>query len=314
MPCSQGALAKLCCKEGSGAIDFSSGATGFPFFRESLQKRQNQGHPDVIIGTREEVSERARMEPIFYGGWVTFNLSPGFADFFFPWVLGVDESTNTFALTDTLQTFGMLVDKVTGVHEFYNGHVNRCIIEGHGGLGGGPNWVRCSVQCIFRSYLAPGASEAYPSVTLGITGEHAPTIFEDADVAGTSQLVLGTGAVAREMKSFKLDINNHIEPRYVNNLEPTALCPTRRTITLQTVHPYDSGTSSLYNVALGSSAAGTLTFVNGNTSMLFTFGMLQANILTPIIGGKREIDLQLSMSARSVSTTPSLSVVIDETP
>lgn len=311
MPCAQGALARLCMKEGSGDIDFSSGATGFPFFKESLQKRSRIGHPDVIIGSREEISERARFEPYFYGGWVTFNLSPGFADFFFPWVLGEDEATNTFALSETLQTFGMLVDKVTGVHEFYNGVVNRCIIEGNqSGPGNGPNWVRCSVQCIFRSYKAPGSAEAYPSVTLGVSGEFAPFVFEDSDNSGASLLVLGGSA--REYKSFRLDINNHVQPRYVNALEPTALCPTRRTITLQTVHPYDSGTSALYDAAVAG-AAGTLKFLNGTTSVLFTFGALQADVLTPVVNGKSEIDLQLTMSARRVSSTPSLEVTIDET-
>jgi len=312
MPCAQGALARLCMKEGSGEIDFSSGATGFPFARESLQKRARNGVPDFIHGTREEISERARMEPYFYGGWVVFGLSPGFADFFFPWVLGSDESTNTFALAETLQTFGMLVDKVTGVHEFYNGVVNRCIIEGEQkGPGNGPNFLRCAVQCMFRSYKDPSSAESYPSVTLGVTGEYTPLVLEDSDNSGTSRLVLGGSA--REYKSFRLDINNHVQPRYVNALEPTSLCPTRRTITLQTTHPYDSGTSNLYNVALGSSAAGTLTFVNGNTSILFTFGMLQADVVTPVVAGKSEIDLQLQFSARRVSSTASLEVTIDET-
>jgi len=303
-------MAQLCMKEGSGAIDFSSGATGFPFFRESLQKRQRIGHPDLIIGSREEISERARFGPIFYGGWVVFPLSAGFADFFFPWILGSDESTNTFALAETLQTFGMLVDKVTGVHEFYNGHVNRAIITGRqNGPEGSPNWLTCAVQCIFRSYLAPGSSEAYPSVTLGVTGDLAPLVFEDSDSGGTSQLVLG--GAAREYKSFVLDINNHIEPRYVNALEPTALCPTRRTINLTTTHPYDSGTSALYNAAVAG-AAGTLTFSNSSTSILFTFATLQADILTPVVSGKREIDLELKMSARRLSSIGSLVVTVDE--
>lgn len=299
-------------KEGSGEVDFSTGATGFPIFRESLQKRSQVIHPDVIIGSREEVSERARFGPSFYGGWVVFPLSAGFADFFFPWILGSDESTNTFALAETLQTFGMLVDKVTGVHEFYNGVVNRAIITGRqNGPGGPPNWVTCAVQCMFRSYKDPSSAESYPSITLGITGEFAPLVFEDSDSAGVSQLVLGGSA--REYKSFQLDINNHVEPRYVNALEPTALCPSRRTITLTTTHPYDSGTSNLYNAAIAG-AAGTLTFANSNTSILFTFATLQSDVLTPVVNGKQEIDLQLRMSARRLSSTGSLVVTIDEVP
>lgn len=311
MPCAQGALAKLCMKEGSGEIDFSSGATGFPFFRESLQKRARIGHPDVIIGTREEISERARFEPYFYGGWITLALTPGHAATLFPWILGADASGTTFALSDTLQTFGVLVDKVTGVHEFYNGHINRAIIEAKGGTGSGPNWVTCSLQMIFMDYKDPASAEAYPSLTLAVTGEYTPLIFEDSDNAGTSRLTLN--AATREYKSFRLDINNHIQPRYVNALEPTALCPTRRTIQLTTTHPYDSGTSNLYNQAVGG-AAGSLVFVNGNTSITFTFAAVQSDTLTPVVNGKNEIDLQLTSNIRRLSSTGSLVCTIDSSP
>lgn len=308
--CAQGAMARLAMKEGTGEIDFSTGATAFPWFRESLQKRATIGHPDVIIGSREEVSERARFSPYFYGGWVVFPLSPGFADFFFPWVLGEDESTNTFALAETLQTFGMLVDKVTGVHEFYNGNVNQVVIEGSTGQGNGPNFLTCAVQCIFKNYKPPASAESFPSVTLGTTAEFAPLVTEDSDNSGTSRLVIGGSA--RPYKKFRLSINNHIQPRYVNSLEPATLCPTRRTINLSAVLPYDSDNSGLYDAAVAGSS-GTLTFVNGTTSIEFAFAALQADVLTPIVPGKTEIDMQLNMAARKASSTSSLIVTIDET-
>jgi hypothetical protein len=311
MPCAQGALGKLCMKEGSGEIDFSTGATGFPFFRESLQKRARIGHPDVIIGSREEVSERARFSPYFYGGWVVLALSPKTAATVFPWVLGADASGTTFALSETLQSMGVLADKVTGVHEFYNGYINRAIISAkQNGPDGPPNWVTCALQLLFMDYKDPSSAESYPSLTLGITGDYAPLIFEDSDNSGTSRLTLN--AATREYKSFSLDINNHIQPRYVNALEPTALCPTRRTISLTTTHPYDSGTSNLYNQAVGG-AAGSLVFVNGTVSITFTFACVQSDTLTPVINGKQEIDLQLTSSIRKLSTTGSLVCTIDDT-
>ena len=296
-------------KEGSGNVDFSSGATGFPFFRESLQKRAKIHHPDVIIGSRQEVSERARFGPYFYGGWVVVTLTPGLAATLFPWILGADASGTTFSLAESLQSFSVLADKVTGVHEFYNGYINRAIISGkQNGPSGPPNWVTVAMQMIFKNYLAPGSSESYPSLTLGVTGEYAPLVFEDSDNAGTSRLTLNSAT--REYKSFVLDINNHIEPRYVNALEPTALCPTRRTITLTTVHPYDSGTSNLYNQAVAG-AAGSLVFANSTVSLTFTFDTLQADVITPTIDGKREINLELQMSARSLSSTDSLVCTVD---
>lgn len=296
-------------KEGSGAITWSSGATGFTFYRESLQKRAKIIHPDVITGVRGEASERGRFGPYFYGGWVIMPVNPGDCATLFPWILGADASGTTFDLAETLQTFGVLVDKVTDTHEFYNGVVNRAVIHGkQNGPGGPPNHLTVAIQMIFRSY-ATGTS--YPSLTLPVTAQYAPLVFEDSDNSGTSRLVLG--AAARQYKEFTLDLNNYVEPRWINALEPATLCPARRTTTLTTTHPYDSGTSNLYNAAVAG-AAGSLAFVNGSVSITFTFGNLQADIVTPVITGKREIDLQLQMSARSLSSTPALSCAIDSSP
>lgn len=307
MACAQGSLARLAIKEGTGNVDFSSGAIGLPFVRSSLQKRARIGHPNVITGTREEISERARFEPYFYGGWVVFHLTPGHMATVFPWILGADASGTTFGLAETLQAFSVLEDAVTGVHEFYNGYINRAIISGEQrGPGSGPNFITVAVQMMFMNYLAPGASESYPTLALPVTGEYAPLIFED------SVLTLSS---AREVKKFVFDINNHIQPRYVNNLEPTALCPAYRTVTLQTVHPYDSGTSSLYDLTVtGVSSTKTLAITNGTVSITATFGALQVDTQTPVINPKQEIDLQLNMSARKASTTPSISFTVDSTP
>ena len=308
MACAQGALAKLAVKEASGDITWSTGTViPIPFARESLQKRAHIGHPDVIIGTRGEVSERARFSPYFYGGWIVFHLSPGHAATVFPWALGADASGTTYDLAETLQTFGVLVDKVTGVHEFFDGYISRMIISGkQNGPGGPPNFITCAIQCIFKSYNGPGSADSYPSLTYAVTGEYTPLIFEDA------VLTLGS---ATEIKSFNLDINNHIEPRYVNSLTPTALCPTRRTVTLTTISPYDSGTSALYDLTVtGVASTKTLAITNGSTSITATFGSLQVDTQTPVVDGKHEINLQLQMAARSLSTTPAVSFAIDSTP
>lgn len=309
MGCAQGALARLAMKEGSGNLSFASGATQIPFFRESLQKKNTVIHPDVIIGSRQEASERARFGPSFYGGWVVLSLTPGHAALIFPWLLGADASGTTFALAETLQTMSVLVDKVTGVHEFYNGVINRAVIHGkQNGPGGPPNWITVALQFIFQNYLAPGASESFPSTSFAVTGEYAPLVFED------SVLTLGGSSV--EAKEFTIDINNYVQPRWVNNLEATALCPRRRTVTLTTLHPYDSGTSSLYNLAItGVSSTKTLAITNGTVSHTFTFGgALQMPVVTPIVTGKEEINLELQMSARSLSGADGLTCTIDSTP
>jgi hypothetical protein len=260
MPCSQGALGQLAMKEGSGTIDFSTGASFFPFYRESIKKVGKIVHPDVIIGSREEVSERARKTPYFYGGWVVLNLTPGDAATLLPWALGADASGTT---------------------------------------------VSFALQIYFRNYLAPGSSESFPTASYAVTGAYAPLVFEDA--------VLTLASTSREVKSFTLDINNYVTPRWVNNLEATALCPSRRTINFNAVVPYDSGTSALYDAALAG-VSGNLAITNGTVSTTFTFGTLQLDTETPEIRGKQELDLVLNGSIRKTGSTSSLVVTNDSTP
>jgi hypothetical protein len=268
----------------------------------SLQKIGKIYHPDVIIGSREEVSERARKGPYFYGGWVWLTLTPGHAATIFPWILGADASGTTFALAETLQALGVLVDKVTTTHEFYNGVINRAVIQGRQNGPNGANWIRIGLQLFFRSY-AVGTS--YPSLTLDVTGQYAPLVYEDG--------VLTLAGSSREVKAWTIDINNYVEPRWVNNLEATALCPSRRTVRMSAVCPYDSGTSALYDPALAG-VSGSLVITNSSTSITFTAGTIQIDTQTPVIEGKRELDLKLDMSLRKSGSTSSLVVSIDSTP
>jgi hypothetical protein len=304
--CAQGFRARLAMKEGTGNQDFATGATGFPFFRESIKKLATIHHPDLITGTREEISERARYGPNVYGGWLLLALTPGHMATVYPWLLGADAVGTTYALAETLQTFSVLIDKVTGRHEFHDGVINRAIVHGvQHGPGGRPNWITVALQMLFQGYTGPASADAYPSLSLPVTGQYVPMTFEDG--------ALTLAALARETKEFTLDINNYVVQRYVNNLNPTTSCPHHRTVKLKTVHPYDDDTDDLYGQALAG-AAGSLVVTNGSVSITHTFGTLQVPDDTPEVPGKVEIDLELNMDARRVGSTPSLSVTIDDTP
>jgi hypothetical protein len=126
--------------------------------------------------------------------------------------------------------------------------------------------------------------------------------------------VLTLESATREVKEFILQINNHIDPRYVNSLSPTALCPGDRTVMLRTVHPYDSGNSGLLDTALAG-AAGTLAVTNGNVSTSFAFANLKSSFDDPTIRGLGEIDLILDMTSyQATDGTKELIVTNDSTP
>jgi hypothetical protein len=300
--CNQGALKKLAMKEGSGALDWASGATGFPFFSESLKRLETIEVPDVITGSREENSERARYGPNFFGGWLVLACNPADWATIMPWILGSDAVGTTFARADTLQTFGVLVDKGEIVLELQDCVVNQCIIEGSQGGPGRANWLRCALQIYGKG---DSTGTAYPALSLAVTGGYVPFVFEDC--------VFTLGGSARKPKAFKLHLHNHVQMRYVNSVNPSTLCPSRRTINLFVGTPFDSEHVDLYDQALAG-AAGSLAITNGAVSTTFNFATLQVPAETPEIPGKVEIDLPLKMTARKVGSTPSLSVTIDSSP
>lgn len=308
--CAQGALARMAVKEGTGTITWTSGATGLPPFRTTMGKKGKNVHPDVIIGSREEISERARKGPNRYSGWIVMALTPGHAALIYPWALGTDASGTTFALAETLQAFGILHDDVTSLHDFSDCYINRMIVQGEQhGPDGPPNFVTMAIHVIGKTYRNPAALTAatvtYPSLTLAVTGEYVPLILEDSTLtlAGSTRL----------FKKFKLDLNNYLHERYVNSLDVSTLCPRHRTVDLSVTLPYDTDNDDLYDQALAG-ATGTLALTNGTVSISHVFATLQLPAEQPEIPGKTEIDLELNMSARRLSSTGSLVATIDSTP
>ena len=132
-------------------------------------------------------------------------------------------------------------------------------------------------------------------------------VFEDWACAITIQ------SSARETKQLANLHENFLPARYVNRLEPAITYPVHRRITLQTRHPFDTGTSALDDVALSSSAAGSVAFSNGSVSATWNFTLLQLVSQTPVVAGKTEIDLVSNYVSRASGSTASYSMTIDST-
>ncbi len=304
----QGTKARMYAKDGSGVPNWTTGTIKtFPFYRESLRYIGSVVHPQVITGDRSEHGERARKGPSLYAGDITFGVSPAEMAFWAPYFMGTIASGTTFALSaNVLLPFAILIDKVTAQFEFSSCYVTKALVVGkQNGPGGPPNFLTLQLSIIALAYQK---NPTPPTATLdAITGDLVPMVFEDCASAITIQ------SSARETKQFAILINNFVKSRYVNSIEPSILYPVHRQVSLQTRHPYDTGTSALDAVALSASAGGSIVATNGSVSVTWTFGLLQLIPQSPVVPGKVELDITQNFVSRMTGSTRELVMTIDST-
>ena len=298
---SQGAQAQLCVEPGSSPHTFDGNSEPYEFLRENLTEKIEVLDRNTIRGTRSHHSRGTRFGNNRVGGTILMNPSPNDLDLWLPRILGASESTDTFALAETLPYFGVMIDRVAKVHSYADCKVNRAIFRGQaGGL------VELELDIIAKSHSVSNAG-SFPSLTLGVAAADQPYAFTDGAFTFASS--------ARKTKQFELTIDNALDGRFTNSRNATSITPQNRIISLRTTHPYSSDETDLLAQSLYG-AAGTivLTPVGGGmsgVSTTFTFGVLQNQDEDPAVGGKQEIDLVLNMIARMTSTTRELVVTHD---
>jgi len=269
-------------------------------------------HPMVITGDRSEHGERARKGPSVYSGTITFGVSPAEMAFWAPYFMGKTASGNTFSFAtngNALLPFSVLIDKVTATFEFSSCYVTKAVVVGkQNGPGGPPNFLTLQLSIVALAYQK---NPSGPTASISLAdGSFYPLVFEDTASA------IKISNTAYETKQFMILIDNYVQARYVNSVEPSILYPIHRKVALQTRHPYDSATAALDAVALSASPTSnnTITATNGLVSILWTFGVLQLVSQSPVVGGKQEIDLVSNYVSRMTGSTRELELTIDSNP
>lgn len=305
MACAQGALSRLYVEPGASPHVFDTSSETYEFLNEAVQQKGRVIGGHGIRGTRSSSVERVRLGASEYGGPILMNLDTAMLDLMLPRMLGGTESADSFPLAETLPAFGLLIDRVTGTFEYKDSYIGQWLIHGKAG----PDeeeleLVELQIEVACKSEF-PGTTA--PAVSLATGSNSNPYIFADTSSGVT---ISGT---AREIKEFWLWGNNHLQSRYVNSLNPTAICPRDRTIGLRLRCPYDSGVSALY----GGSATGvtaSLAFTNAvytGLTTTFTFGKLVYPAESPVVRGKTEIDVVFDFIAKKTGATNELVVTSD---
>ena len=316
MGCAQGALSRLLVEPGTypdpliGAFDASSEI--YDFNREDIRKHGILIGGNAITGTRSAFANRVREGSYEVRGRLSTYTCAADLDKWLPRILGADEvATDTFKLAELLPSFGVLIDRVSGCFLYAGGMVDTAVWRGRAGPGDGePELVEQILDMQFRSEDSTVSFPATPP-TLSTAANRAPYIVAD------SVLTIGS---AFQFHDFLVVVRNHLQPRWVNSLTPTGLCPQDRTVMVRATFPFtaasDAVLSGLYQLATrhtGVSATLVLRPSGSAYGTTFTFTGLQWAQTSPVVHGKQEIVLNVDFIARKTGSADELVVTNDNT-
>jgi hypothetical protein len=285
--------------QSSLGIDSANSVTkGFEFTACSLGKRGTIIDASGLRGSASHRSERTRVGNYSVQGTIEMQPSPEELALLLPWIFGMAASGNVYALSDTLASRYVTIDKVAKVFTYAGCYVDRAIFKGSEG------------QAMILSLDVVGQTE-----TIGNAGSFPSVTFQNTPPFIHSEAVLTLQSVTRLVKEWTLSIDNDLETMFYNSVSASRITRKDRRIVFECTNPFTSAETDLYNQALAGAAA-SLVLAQAGTgySLSFAFATLQFPDQSPVINGRQEIPLHLSGVARMVGSTKELITTLVSTP
>jgi hypothetical protein len=313
-----GHQAQLAMVEGTGTPASWAAGKKFSFQSCTLAKHGRQILAQGMTGSRSARFERLREGPYSVAGSILLNVSPGDLDMLLPWILGADEvATDTFGLAEDLQEFAVALDTEEGTFIFTDCKVDTAVIRGQQpGLmeQADPDLLTLELRIVGKTFI--DSETAFDDLSGIPVDIGAANKIDDPYIFADTAFSLNVGAtVAATPMSFALVIRNFLQPRFVNSLTATNICPGNiRQIGLRIRTPWNATHGELLEPGLGSDGASTLTITNGGVNTVFTFHRIAApNKTSTIVRSKGELYLDRDFRAYAVGSTKELSVTNDIT-
>lgn len=277
------------------ALPFDTSSKPLEVTSCTLGKQGSILSTDGIRGTRQYHSSRTRTGTYRVSGSLVLPVTPLVLDYFLPYILGKDESTDVFDPGEPVNQFYLLEYDGLGTFTFSDIAVARATFSGSKG---GLLSLSMDLEAQTEAFDDEGT---FPALT-------APSVVADGPYAFTDGVLTLQGG-AEEFAEFELVIDNELDTeKFENSLTRTGFPSAGQIVTLRTDHPWTTDEAALYDQAYGG-AAGTLVFTNADTSgtsLTIAFGRLQAPAERPGVNGRGEKRLGLNMVARQMSTSPSV--------
>ena len=318
MGCAQGSQSKLLVEPGTSPYTFDSNSSRLDFLYEDIQKSGRLIGGRAITGTRSAYANRMRQGHYLVSGRLATYTCAADLHAWLPRICGASETgTGTFELGELIsgtdEEFGILIDRVGGIFQYDNCKVDSCFWRGQAAPGDAEPELIEQVLNIVSKEETLGTSWPSPEPSLSVADNRLPYIMAD----GT----LTIGGTPYNFKSFVLLFDNRLQVRWVNSLAPNIICAGDRVVMLRVTFPFtasnDAVFSGLYQHASrhdGVSASLTFAVSGKGISTTFTFTGLQWVQSSPVVSGKREIDLTLDFVCRKTAvSTDELVVTNDRT-
>lgn len=251
-----------------------------------------------LVGSRSAPSERTREGPRSVQGGFSCTPSPVELDALLPYITGGTDSTDVFALEETLPAAYITVDRHAKVFTYDGCKVNTATFSasrGGGFLQLDTDWLGIDESV--------GNSGTFPAITVDLTTQ--PYVFTDSSGAIT------VGGSAYSVDQFSLSINNMLEAQFFNRLTASRINETGREVTWTLTVPYGD-TTAIYGPSVAGVAC-VATFTNGTKSIIFSSSKVQFYKESPVVNGRGEIMMQLQGVARKDGSTKELVITSDPT-
>lgn len=245
---------------GASPATFDSNSQRFEVVSSTVKKTGEVLDGMGLLGTRSHREDRTRAGLIRVGGQIALDISPRMMDFFLPYILGANESTDTFAVADSLAGFDMLHDAFgtgSSAVKFNELYVNRFSLRFAPGI------LRATLDVIGKSVTT---GQSFTSGALGSTAAtDAPYVFYDT----SGGITIRSGSGAQEIEEGELVIENFLDVKFRNSQTATSIRATDRQVSLVTNIPLTTTTLSTY-FGDKTAADATIVITNGTVATTFT--------------------------------------------
>ncbi len=259
---------------------------------ESLHEEAEIVETSGMTGTVEHNKERTREGLKRVSGSIKLACSRIALDTLLPYITGSAESTNVFALADTLPDFYLMIDRLAKVYTYSGCRIAKATFTGSKG-----DMLFLELE-IEAETETTGAADTFPVLTVPT---EKPYLMADG--------VLTLVAEERTFDNFSLVIENRLNTaQFENGLTRYDIPLIDRVITLATDIPWSAANTDTVKQALDGSA-GSLVFTNAGASgdvLTFAMATIQYANKTPTLTGKDVLRLPLEGMVRSSGTTKPL--------
>lgn len=278
------------------AVDDSSTSTISDFDSSSFQyelKSDNLRYVETHIdahgfrGTRSRVSTRTRTGTKVVTGNIVICPTPVELDQWLPRILGAVESTDVFALAETVPVFSCLKDLTTKRAIYTGCYVDRAVFRWSAGQ---MLEMDLSIEGSTRTLSGTSFPGTIPNIDGGVPY-----------ASGDCTFSLSADSSAAEVQEVEITIDNVLsKDRFMNSVTRAQLPALDRIVTVRMVVPYTADEVDLLDQTYAG-AAGTVTFTNGSKSCAFAFGNLKSPNEDPVVSSRNgELMLNLNMTSHYV--------------